>query len=92
MVVNVNGVNKKYDSINDLKLDDIIDYVLAQNDTEWLKKVANTQKKDKQGNKRKITFIELRKEFVLHYNDFADFRPKYNSAKKPSFIDRINNL
>lgn len=77
-------------NINEIKLDDIIEYCQKKNEVEWLKAVALAQGKlDKDGKPRKVSFIEVRNEFCRKF--FPDMAPK-KTTRKPSMYDRIASL
>ena len=81
--------------INDIKeitFDYIMEYVKGKGaaDIKWLKEVANKPvAADKNGKPRKISFIEIRKEFTIKY--FPDLAPKPRE-KKPTMWERIAEL
>jgi len=79
---NVKAVNFEY----------IVDYVKQQGnaDVQWLKETATKKMPpDKNGKERKITFIELRNEFVRKY--MPELMPPAK-PKKPSMYEIIDNL
>ncbi len=83
---------KKYQEI---QLTDIIDWCKANNQVEWLKKAVEKEypAKNKETGEvigtRKITFIELKLEFVREF--MPTFAPNKNE-KKPSMYDLIAGL
>lgn len=83
---------KEITDIKEITLDFIIEYVQAkgQDDVKWLKETYNKPvKPDKNGNERTMSFIELRKEFVIKY--FPALAPKPRE-KKLTMKERINAL
>lgn len=79
------------ESINDITIDIIIEYCLANKEVEWLKDCVNENvKPDKNGHARRKSFIELRKDFVVKF--MPEFAPKYESKSKVSMYDRIQAL
>lgn len=85
----------------DMKLDDIIDWCVANKQTEWLKEFAATPiiTKDKKKNvvldengmpkTHTPTFIEIKLAFV---DKFMPSIAPERKPKKPSMYDRIANL
>lgn len=83
---------EKPNNIKEIDLEYIIGYVQNEGNwaVEWLKEIANKEMPpNKSGKPRKITFIEIRNEFVKHFMPELLPPPK---EKKPSMYDRINNL
>lgn len=79
-----------FKTINDIKLDDIIEYCQKENEIKWLKEVALAEgKTNKKGAPRKVSFIEVRNEFCRKF--FPDLAPK-KTTPKISMYDRIANL
>jgi hypothetical protein len=79
-------------NIKDVTFDYIVDYVKGKGkaDIQWLKEVANKPvAPDKNGKERKISFIEIRKEFVIKYLPHLAPKPK---EKKPTMWERIADL
>ena len=74
---------------NKITLDDIIDYCKANAQTAWLKEEAKRTFPTEEGGTRKITFIELKRAFVLKF--MPEIAPKA-APKGPSMWDRINAL
>lgn len=72
----------------DMKIEDIIEWCVNHKETDWLKETAaKTFVKD--GKERRISFIELKLEFVKKF--MPDIAPKAQ-AKKPSMYDLIAKL
>lgn len=69
-----------------IKFNDIVEYCKANNQVEWLKKTVTDFEADKG---RKITFIELKKEFATKF--MPEIAPKAKE-KKPSMYDIIASL
>lgn len=79
-------------NIKDIDLAYIMDYVSEQGDEakKWLKDLSHREvKPDKNGRERRISFIEIRKEFAIKY--FPELAPK-PKEKKPSMYDLIDSL
>lgn len=76
-----------------MKIEDIINWCKANNQTEWLKATAKKTYPviDKDGNTktRKISFIELKLAFV---NEFMQEIAPKAKEKKPSMYDLIASL
>lgn len=70
-------------------LDGIIEWCKANNQVEWLKKAAAKTIPTETGS-RKITFIELKREFFLTF--MADKVPVAKKEKQPTMWDKINSL
>lgn len=74
----------------DMKIEDIIAWCQENNQVEWLKEVASkTFPTEEEGKVRKISFIELKLEFVRKF--MPEIAPKAQ-GKKPSMYDLIANL
>ena len=72
----------------DMKIEDIIEWCVSHKETDWFKETAaKTFVKD--GKERRISFIELKLEFVKKF--MPDIAPKAQ-AKKPSMYDLIAKL
>jgi hypothetical protein len=83
---------EKPSNIKEIKVDYVIDYCKEQGQwaVEWLKELANKEvPPNKNGKDRKITFIEIRQEFVKRF--MPEMLPQARE-KKPSMFDVINNL
>ena len=83
---------EKPNDIKEINLDYIIEYVRNEGEwaVAWLKEVVNKEMPpNKKGNPRKVTFIEIRNEFVKRF--MPELAPP-TKEKKPSMYDRINNL
>ena len=80
------------EKLNDIKLDFIIDYCKEHGEVDWLKntshKVFVLTTDDGEEEERKISFIELRNEFVRKF--FPDLLPK--KEKKKSMYELIDEL
>jgi hypothetical protein len=79
-------------NIREINLEYIIAYVQAEGQAavEWLKELAAREMPpNKKGKPRKITFIEIRQEFVKRY--LPDLAPK-PITKEPSMYERIAKL
>jgi hypothetical protein len=62
----------------------------GQGAVDWLKELAEREMPpDKNGRRRKITFIEIRQEFARRY--IPEFAPK-PKPKTPTMYERIGNL
>jgi hypothetical protein len=73
----------------DMKIEDIIEWCVSHKETEWLKATAAKVYKTEDGKERRISFIELKLEFVKKF--MPDIAPKAQ-PKKPSMYDLIKNL
>ena len=72
----------------DMRIEDIIDWCTKHDAVDWLKETAaKTFVKD--GKERRISFIELKLEFVKKF--MPEIAPKAQS-KKPSMYDLIAKL
>lgn len=83
---------EKPNNIKEIDLNYIIAYVVNEGKwaVEWLKELANKEMPpNKNGKPRKITFIEIRQEFVRRY--MPELAPPAKE-KKPSMYERINSL
>lgn len=83
---------KEIKNIKEIDFDFILEYVQLQgpDSVQWLKDLSQKPvKPDKRGRERKISFIEIRKEFVIKY--FPELAPK-PKEKKPSMWERIAAL
>jgi len=79
-------------NINEISIDFIINYCTAKGkaDIAWLKALAAAKvAPDKNGRERRISFIEIRKEFVKKY--FPSIAPAAKE-KKPTMYERIAAL
>lgn len=80
----------KWDSINDIKFDDIVEYCQKNKQVEWLKDVAlKDGLTNKNGKSRKVSFIEIRNAFCRKF--FPELAPK-PQVKTPTMYERIRNL
>lgn len=73
----------------DMTIDDIIQWCQENGQVAWLKAIAAKTFPKEDGTIRKITFIELKLEFVREF--MADIAPKAK-PKKPSMFDKIGAL
>lgn len=73
----------------DMKIGDIIEYCQKNNEVAWLKETAEKLYTTKDGKERRISFIELKLEFVKKF--MPEIAPKAQ-AKKPTMYDLIKNL
>ena len=73
----------------DMKIEDIIDWCKANSQVEWLKETASKTFSTEDGKERRISFIELKLEFVKKF--MPDIAPK-SKPKKPSMYDLIAKL
>ncbi len=74
---------------NEISIDFIINYCEANNKIAWLQEVASKEvPPNKNGKERKISFMEIRNEFVIKF--FPTIAPK--AEKKLSMYDRIAAL
>ena len=83
---------EKPNNIKEIKLDYIIFHVQSEGDwaVQWLKELVNREMPpNKNGRPRKITFIEIRGEFVKRF--MPELAPQARE-KKPSMFEIINNL
>ena len=83
---------KEINDIKELTYDYIEEYVAAKgkDDIEWLVSHLDKEvKPDKKGNKRRISFIELRKEFILKY--IPELMPE-KKPKEPTMYERMEAL
>lgn len=72
----------------DMTIEDIIDWCTKNGQVDWLKDAA-TKTFVKDGKERRISFIELKLEFVKKF--MPSIAPKAQ-PKKPSMYDLIANL
>jgi hypothetical protein len=82
---------KEYNSMNyqNMKLEDIINWCKENKQVAWLKATAAITYPTEDGGSRKITFIELKKEFAEKF--MPEIMPKAKE-KKPSMYDIIAAL
>jgi len=83
---------KEIKDIKEINLEFIIGYVKEQGPDaiQWLKELKNKPvPPDKNGRERKMSFIELRKEFAIKY--FPELAPK-PKEKKLSMWEQIDAL
>ena len=83
---------KKINGVKDIDFAFILEYVKEQGPDaiQWLKDLKNKPvKPDKNGRERKISFIEIRKEFVIKY--FPQWAPK-PKEKKLTMWEQIDAL
>ena len=75
----------------DMKIEDIIAWCQenGKDKVEWLKQAASKTYTTENGKKRRISFIELKLEFVREF--MPDIAPKAK-PKKLSMYDKINAL
>lgn len=73
----------------DMRIEDIIDWCQKNNEVAWLKETAEKLYTTKDGKERRISFIELKLEFVKKF--MPEIAPKAQ-AKKPTMYDLIKNL
>lgn len=73
----------------DMKIEDIIEYCKKHDAVDWLKEAAAKTYETKDGKERRISFIELKLEFVKKF--MPEIAPKAQ-AKKPSMYDLIAKL
>jgi hypothetical protein len=72
-----------------MKIEDIIEWCQENNQVDWLKETVNkTFPTEVEGEVRKISFIELKLEFVRKF--IPELAPK--AKEKISMYDRINSL
>lgn len=80
----------KFESINDIKFEDIVEYCKKNKEVEWLKEVALQEGlTNKNGKERKVSFIEIRNEFCRKF--YPDLAPQ-PKVKKPSMYEVIAGL
>lgn len=80
----------KWESVNEIKFDDIVEYCKKNKQVDWLKEVALKEGlTNKNGKERKVSFIELRNEFCRKF--FPDLAPQ-SKPKKPSMYEVIAGL
>lgn len=80
----------QFEALNDINIDDIIDYCQKNKQVAWLKSVALKEGLvDKNGKPRKPSFIEIRNAFVREF--FPELAPK-PQVKKPTMYERIFDL
>ena len=72
-----------------MKIDDIINWCVANNQVAWLKAKAAEKPVDKNGKAHDITFIELKLAFVREF--MSDIAPKAKE-KAPTMYERIAAL
>ena len=73
----------------DMKIEDIIAWCTKNDAVDWLKEVAAKTYETKDGKERRISFIELKLEFVKKF--MPELAPKAQ-PKKPSMYDLIAKL
>lgn len=73
----------------DMKIEDIIEWCQKNKEVDWLKETAEKLYKTKDGKERRISFIELKLEFVKKF--MPEIAPKAQ-AKKPTMYDLIAKL
>lgn len=76
-------------SYKDMKIEDIIDWCTKHDAVDWLKETAAKTYKTEDGKERRISFIELKLEFVKKF--MPEIAPKAQ-AKKPSMYELIAKL
>lgn len=72
-----------------MTVNDIIEWCKANNQVEWLKKVASTPIEEEGKPARKITFIELKYNFADKF--MKEILPP-KKPKKPTMFELIENL
>ncbi len=92
VIINLNG---KDTEVGKISIDDIIAYCKKNKEVAWLKDLASQTKvyvdKETQEEKtRKISFIEIRNEFLRKF--YPDQAPKKEKEKAKTFYDLINEL
>lgn len=83
---------KEITNIKEITFDFIVEYITEKGkaDKQWLKELAaKPVPPNKNGKERKISFIEIRKEFAIKYFPNLIAPPH---EKKPSMYDRIADL
>ena len=75
---------------NKITLDNIINYCQKNNEVAWLKEEVAKTIVTEEGKERKVTFIELKRAFVLKF--MPEIAPKAAAPKKPSMYERIASL
>jgi len=83
---------KEINSINELTFPFIEEYVTQKGkaDIDWLISVFNKEvPPDKRGKSRRISFIEIRKEFILKY--MPELMPE-RKPKEPTMYERMKAL
>lgn len=73
----------------DMTVENIIEWCVSHEEVDWLKATAKKTFPTEDGKERKITFIELKLEFVKEF--MPEIAPKAKE-KKLSMYDRIANL
>lgn len=73
----------------DMRIEDIIAWCQENKQVEWLKQAASKTYPTENGKERRISFIELKLEFVKKF--MPEIAPKAQ-AKKPSMYDLIDSL
>lgn len=73
----------------DMKIEDIIAWCKKNGEVEWLKEIAAKTYETEDGKERRISFIELKLEFVKKF--MPEIAPK-SQPKKPSMYDLIAKL
>lgn len=71
-----------------MKFDEIVEWCKENNQIEWLKEEVN-KKTTKDGKKRNISYIEVKRNFVLKFMPEIAPKPK---QKKPSMLEILENL
>lgn len=74
---------------NTMKIEDIIKWCQDNNEVAWLKETASKTFTNEEGKERRISFIELKIEFVKKF--MPEIAPKAG-PKKPSMYDIIADL
>lgn len=73
----------------DMRIEDIITWCQENKEVDWLKEAAAKTYKTEDGKERRISFIELKLEFVKKF--MPSIAPKAQ-PKKPSMYDLIAKL
>jgi hypothetical protein len=73
-----------------MKIENIIEWCVANKQVEWLKAEVAKPFYNKDGSARKITFVELKINFVRKF--MPEIAPKATGEKKPTMFELIDAL
>lgn len=94
VIISLNG---KDTEVGKIAIEDIITYCKKNNEVAWLKDLASqtrvyVDKETKEEKTRKISFIEIRNEFLRKFYPEQAPKKKEDREKKKTFYDLINEL
>lgn len=89
------NLNNQTMEVGKIHIEDIITFCKENNEIAWLKDIAKKEfdykdKKTGEDKKRKISFIEIRNEFLRKF--YPDEAPKSEKVEKKTFYDLIDEL